>query len=136
MEDKKQYWLTPPELYTALDKEFHFDFDPCPYPYEGVCATQVNWGKSNYVNPPFRKSDGQNGIGPTAIIRKAVEENKKRKDVVIVMNTMSFINILLEAGAEVRSLGRVRWIDAQTGKAWTHPSNTSCFILRGNKFNA
>jgi hypothetical protein len=28
----KKYWLTPPDIYDKLDKEFHFDFDPCPYP--------------------------------------------------------------------------------------------------------
>jgi len=130
---KKEYWITPPEIYKALNDEFKFDFDPCPYPYNGVCASQVEWGKSNYVNPPFRKSDGKNGMGPTAFVRKAIEESKKGKDVVVVINTMSFINLLLEAGAEVRSLGRVRWLDGRTGKAWNKPSNTTCFILRGCK---
>jgi len=55
----KKYWLTPPDMYQKLNDEFHFDFDPCPYPrpenYNGIWA---DWGKSNYVNPPFRKSDG------------------------------------------------------------------------------
>ena len=27
-----KYWITPPDLYERLDAEFHFDFDPCPYP--------------------------------------------------------------------------------------------------------
>ena len=52
--DGKHYWLTPPELYAALDAEFHFDFDPCPYPkpdnFDGLTC---EWGQRNYVNPPF-----------------------------------------------------------------------------------
>lgn len=107
--DKKQFWITPPEIYKQLDDEFHFDFDPCPYPHKkGFNGVAVEWGKSNYVNPPFRKDDAKYGAGPTAFIRKAIEENKKGKTVVVMINTMSFINMLLEAGAEVRSMKRVR----------------------------
>ena len=131
---KKEYWITPPELYKTLNQEFHFDFDPCPYPHkEGYDGTEVKWGQSNYVNPPFRKSDSKYGKGPTAFIRKAIEENKKGKTVVVVINTNAFINMLIEAGAELRSLKRVKWLDAKTGKPWGNPSNTTCFILRGKK---
>ena len=53
-DDGKHYWLTPPELYAALDAEFAFDFDPCPFPlpadFDGLTC---EWGASNYVNPPF-----------------------------------------------------------------------------------
>jgi hypothetical protein len=52
--DGKHYWLTPPNLYAELDAEFHFDFDPCPYPVpEGFDGLTCEWGKRNYVNPPF-----------------------------------------------------------------------------------
>jgi len=130
-EDRKKYWITPPELYDELNAEFGFDFDPCPYPYEGVDGTEIEWGDVTYCNPPFRKADSENGKGPTDFIRKAIEENKKGKTVVITINTMSFINLLLEAGAEARSLGRVKWLDAETGEPWPKASNTTLFVLRG-----
>jgi len=129
----KEYWITPPDIYRPLDEEFHFDFDPCPYPYKGIDGTEIDWGKSTYLNPPFRKSDGKNGKGPTAFIRKAIEENKKGKNVVILINTNAFINMLIEAGAEMRSMKRVKWLDGRTGEAWKNPANTTCFILRGKE---
>ena len=130
---KKEYWITPPELYAKLDQEFHFDTDPCPYPYNGIDGTEIEWGRSTYLNPPFRKSDGQNGKGPTAFIRKAIEENKKGKDVVVIINTNAFINMLIEAGAEMRSMGRVKWLDGKTKEPWKSPSCTTVFVLRANK---
>lgn len=130
---KKEYWITPPEIYKKLDQEFNFDFDPCPYPYDGIDGTETEWGKSTYLNPPFRKSDGQNGKGPTAFIRKAIEESKKGKDVVVIINTNAFINMLIEAGAEMRSMGRIKWLDGQTKEPWKSPSCTTLFVLRGSK---
>ena len=128
---KDKYWLTPKDIYESLDKEFSFDFDPCPYPRpEDFNGLDVPWGKSNYVNPPFRKSDGAFDAGPTAFVRKAIAEQQQGKSSVIIINTMSFINKLLEAGAECRSMGRMRWLDCKTGKPWNHPSNTTLFILR------
>lgn len=131
MKTKKEYWIIPPEIYKELDKEFNFDFDPCPYPHpEGFDGTVVEWGKSNWCNPPFRKSDGKFGKGPTAFIRKAIEENKKGKDVVIIINTNAFINMLIDAGAEMRSMGRVKWLDGKTGEPWKSPACTTLFVLR------
>ena len=131
---EKRFWLTPPDLYAKLDSEFHFDFDPRPYPrtdyFNGI---EVPWGNSNYCNPPFRKSDGAFGAGPTAFIRKAIQEQQEGKTSVIVLNTMSYINLLIEAGAEFRSLGRLRWLDCETGEPWKSPANTSLFVLRGIK---
>lgn len=107
--DGKHYWLTPPDLFAKLNAEFHFDFDPCPYPLpEGFDGLTCEWGQSNYVNPPFgsilrfppstcqhetatKKSRtcikcGAVGkkLGPTAWMRKAVEESRKGKTVVLV----------------------------------------------------
>ena len=52
--DGKHYWLTPDDLMKELNNEFKFDFDPCPYPKpEDFDGLTNEWGKSNYVNPPF-----------------------------------------------------------------------------------
>lgn len=133
-ETKLQNWLIPPEIYEDLDKQFHFDFDPCPYPrpndFNGV---DVEWGKSNFVNPPFRKADAAFGAGPTAFARKAIEENKKGKTVVLTLPVQSYVCLLVEAGAEVRSLGRVKWLETRTREEMKRPSSICCFVLRGKK---
>src|SRR2546428_13803415 len=46
-------WITPPDFYKKLDEEFHFDFDPCPYPLPAWDGLQVDWGHGIYVNPPY-----------------------------------------------------------------------------------
>jgi site-specific DNA-methyltransferase (adenine-specific) len=45
-------WKTPRDTYATLDAEFGFDFDPCP-PNPQFDGLSVDWGKSNYVNPPY-----------------------------------------------------------------------------------
>jgi hypothetical protein len=125
-----QYWLTPPDIFKKLDDEFHFNFDPCPYPYDKD-GIEIEWGESNFVNPPFRKKDAINGHGPTAFVRKAIEENKKGKTSVLIIPTQSYVNMLIETGAEMRSLGRIKWIDAVTKKECKGPSPITAFILRG-----
>ena len=122
-QDGTHYWLTPPELMEQLRKEFKFDFDPCPYPRpEGFDGLVVEWGQSNYVNPPFK--------GPTAWVRKAIEEFRKGKTVVFVFPVDKWILYLLEAGAAVRNLGDVKWCateDGQPGKGTGR--HIACFIL-------
>jgi hypothetical protein len=133
-EDGKHYWLTPPELMSQMQQEFNFDFDPCPFPkpddFDGLTC---EWGKSSYVNPPFG-SIMHNGKkkGPTAWARKAIEESKKGKDVVLVYPIDKWVLMLLAAGAEVRNLGDVRWCaieDGSEGKGTGR--HIAQFILRG-----
>ena len=128
----KKYWLTPPDIYNKLNNEFGFDFDPCPCPIpDRYNSLEVPWGNMNYVNPPFRKADGVNGLGPTAFVRKAIAEQQLGKSSVILIPTQSYVNLLLEAGAELRSAGRVRWLDVETKEECRSPSPITCFILRG-----
>ena len=133
-EDLKHYWLTPPKLYSELDKEFAFDFDPCPYPrpdeFDGLTC---KWGCSNYVNPPFG-SIMHNGKkkGVTAWVRKAIEEKNNGKLTVLVYPLDKWILMLLkEIGTEVRNLGDVKWCSTEDGKPGKGTGrHIACFILR------
>ena len=128
-----EFWLIPKEIYEPLDQEFKFDCDPCPYPFVKDGITETEWGKSNWVNPPFRAADAINGNGPTAFVRKAIEEQKKGKTSVLILPVLGLLNMLFEAGAEVRSCGRVKWISGKTGEKWKSPSNCALFILKGKR---
>lgn len=119
--DGKHYWITPPDLWAAINDEFNIDFDPCPYPrpndFDGLSC---EWGKSNYVNPPFGAVE-VNGkkFGPTAWAKKAIAEFRKGKKVVLVYPIDKWIHMLLEEGAEIRNLKDVKWLateDFEPGK--------------------
>ncbi len=132
-DDGKHYWLTPPALYAALDAEFHFDFDPCPCPLpEGFDGLTCEWGRRNYVNPPFGSiiHKGRKK-GPTAWMRKATEESRKGKLVVIVYPVDKWVLMMLEAvGSTVRNLGDVRWCAVEDGTPGKGTGrHIACFIL-------
>lgn len=68
-------YATPPEFYEELNKRFNFDFDPCPY-NEGVIVNdglKIEWGKSNFVNPPYSQKLKE------AFVVKGIEESNKGK---------------------------------------------------------
>jgi hypothetical protein len=113
----KHYWITPPELYAALDAEFHFDFDPCPYPLpHGFDGLTCEWGLSNYVNPPFGSILHQGRKkGPTFWARKAIAAQREGKRTVMVYPIDKWVLMLLSAGATVRNLGDVRWLATEDG---------------------
>jgi hypothetical protein len=118
-DDGKHYWLTPPDMYARLDAEFHFDFDPCPWPkpddFDGLTC---EWGKRNYVNPPFGSIVHQGRKkGPTAWMRKAIEEQRKGKLSVVVYPVDKWVLMMLAAvgTTQVRNLGDVHWCSIEDG---------------------
>ena len=120
--DGKHYWLTPQVLMDDLQLEFKFDFDACPYPKpENFDGLVDDWdGNSVYVNPPFG-SIMHNGKkkGMTAWVRKALAEHEKGKKVVMVYPIDKWILMLIEAGANIRNLGDIKWCsieDCKPGK--------------------
>lgn len=138
--DGKHYWLTPPELYSQLKQEFHFDFDPCPFPKpEGFDGLLSGWGMSSYCNPPFGSIIGSDGKkkGPTAWARKAIQEFKAGKKVVLVYPVDKWILMLMQHACEVRNLGDVRWCateDGMPGKG--NGRHVACFVLDPEKKKA
>lgn len=51
---KTDDWSTHKEFYAELDKEFSFDYDPCPLRSElNALSITVRWGKRVFVNPPY-----------------------------------------------------------------------------------
>lgn len=77
MSSLRTNWKTPKRFYEELNKEFNFDFDPCPINpnFDGL---NIEWGKSNFVNPPYGREIGK-------WCKKAVEEWIKGKVVVMLI---------------------------------------------------
>lgn len=138
--DGKHYWLTPPALLEQLAAEFGpFDFDPCPHPKpEDFDGLTCEWGRRNYVNPPFGSIVHQGRKkGPTAWVRKALEEHAKGKTVVLVYPIDKWVLMLLKAllgeHAKVRNLGDVRWLATEDGTAGKGTGrHIAAFILKGD----
>jgi len=104
-------WATPKALYDELNKEFDFDYDPCPL--SGTEGFTKQWGQRNYINPPYsRKLKDE-------FVRKAIEESKKGKLCVMLLpvstSTKLFHEWIKPNAKEIRFLrGRVKFIGTNT----------------------
>lgn len=76
-------WATPVEFYEELNKEYNFDFDPCPYNENEITSENngllMEWGNCNFINPPYSKKLKE------AFVMKAIEESKKGKTCVMLL---------------------------------------------------
>ena len=76
-------WSTPKDFYDTLNKEFNFDFDPCPLNLKSVTPENdgllIEWGKSNYINPPYSRELKE------SFVKKAITESKKGKLCVMLL---------------------------------------------------
>lgn len=113
-------WKTPKELFKELDKEFNFDFDPCPSnpTFDGL---NIEWGKSNFVNPPY-------GNEIKKWCKKAYEEYLKDKIVVMLVpsrtDTKWWHDFIMKA-KEIRFIkGRLKFDDQKNSAPFP-----SCVVI-------
>ena len=108
-------WATPKYLYDELNKEFNFDFDPCPLQHniKNWDGLNVDWGICNFVNPPYSRKLKE------AFVLKAIEESKKGKKCILLLpvstSTKLFHNYILPNKKEIRFLfKRVKFVGVNT----------------------
>lgn len=104
-------WKTPNELLQDLNKEFNFDFDPCPL-FSEFDGLAIPWGDSNFVNPPYSRKLKE------AFIIKAYQESLLGKTCVMLLPVSTSTKIFHEIiypNAEIRFLrGRVKFSGINT----------------------
>ena len=107
-------WATPKWLFEELNKDFNFNYDPCPL-YGALSKTDgllTEWGTSTFCNPPYGRVIGD-------WTAKAVNEWNKGKTVVLLIpsrtDTRWWHRDIMQA-SEIRFIkGRLKFGEALTG---------------------
>lgn len=117
-------WATPAKLFEDLDREFHFDLDPCSTNENAKCADHYtieddgltkNWvGRNVFCNPPY-------GRELPKWVRKCYEESKKPNTLVVMLipartDTSYFHEYIYHKAKEIRFLrGRLHFNESKQG---------------------
>ena len=110
-------WKTPSLLYEELNKEFNFDFDPCPLCEDEITPEKdgllIEWGSRNFINPPYSRKLKD------AFVAKAVEVAKNGNLCVLLLpvstSTKLFHDLIQPNAKEIRFLrGRVKFEGVNT----------------------
>jgi hypothetical protein len=107
-------WATPKSFYDALNKEFNFDHDPCPFNTQDITPEtdglnyDNKWGKFNFVNPPYEKKIKE------AFVNRAIEEAKQGRVSVLLLpvstSTKLFHEKILPNSSDIRFIkGRIKF---------------------------
>lgn len=124
-------WATPRALYDELDAEFHFDYDPCPL--RGRGGLDGEWGKRNYVNPPYSRKLKE------AFVKKAIEQANKGRLCVLLLpvstSTVLFHDHIKPNAKEIRFVrGRISFCGTNTKGEYVttkKPMHDSMIIVLG-----
>lgn len=103
------HWPTPKALYADLNREFHFDFDPCPLGEsveDGSSPLFTPWtGHRVFCNPPYNK-------GITQFLERAPDAELAVFLLPARTDTKWFHNLVLPAAQEIRFIkGRLYFGD-------------------------
>lgn len=102
-------WTTPKAVYDALDREFQFNFDPCPYggDQDGLATLFCSWkGKRVYCNPPY-------GRGMDKWLERGLDAEIAVFLIPARTDTKWFHSIVLPFAHEIRFIkGRLKFGDA------------------------
>ena len=108
-------WATPNNLYKSLDKEFNFNFDPCPLNHDTTLwdGLKIEWKERNFVNPPYSRKLKE------AFVKKAITEASKGKLCVLLLpvstSTILFHDFIVPNYTGIRFLkGRVNFKGVNT----------------------
>jgi DNA N-6-adenine-methyltransferase (Dam) len=102
-------WPTPQNVYADLDREFHFDFDPCPLDAtaDGRSPLFASWdGKRVFCNPPYGPEIGK-------WLARGLEADVAVFLIPARTDVRWFHDTVLPKAAEIRFIrGRLRFGDA------------------------
>jgi|SaaInl7_135m_RNA_FD_contig_123_16186_length_956_multi_5_in_1_out_0_1 site-specific DNA-methyltransferase (adenine-specific) len=110
-------WKTPDSLYSELNAEFGFDFDPCPLNAGEITPDKdgllIDWGLRNFINPPYSRKLKE------AFVARAVEFKKEGRLCVMLLpvstSTKLFHDVVLPNADDIRFLrGRVKFEGVNT----------------------
>lgn len=112
---KTDNWATPKWLYEDLDREFHFNFDPCPLnPTED--GLLVDWYGNVFCNPPYSKV--KEFLQKAHLELKAGRVNTVVFLVFVNTDTAWFHDYVYHKADEIRFLrGRVKFVGASDNGA-------------------
>jgi hypothetical protein len=127
-------YATPPEFYNKLNERFNFDFDPCPY-NEGEIINdglKIEWGHSNFINPPYSQKLKE------SFILKGIEEMKKGKLCVFLIpvstSTKLFHDHILPNATEIEFVrGRIKFGKLDSEGKFYYPLNKKGKTQSGTK---
>ena len=131
-------WATPDYFLEELNKEFEFDFDPCPL-FHSQDGLEIEWGERNFINPPYSQKLKE------AFVKKAISESKKGKLCIMLLpvstSTKLFHDWILPNKKEIRFIKkRIKFRGVNTKKEFVedkvgmHDSMVVVFDYRFRRF--
>jgi hypothetical protein len=88
------------------------------------------WGDPSYLNAPSIRRDEKQGRGLTVLVHNSIEQGQRGKTIAVVLPVRRIIAAMLEAGASVKSPGRVAWLHTESRRPTPRPDNCLLFVLR------